>query len=549
MDQFLNKGTAFTTEERDRLGLRGLLPPRVKTLRDQLVHVRSEYLAKRDNLSKYSYLSALQDRNEILFYRFLLDYMEEVNSIIYTPTVGEACLKFGALYRRPRGMFVSLEDRGHMLPMMYNWPQKNVDVVVVTDGGRILGLGDLGAHGMGIPIGKLNLYVAAGGLHPARVLPITLDVGTDNMKLRNDPTYIGLNVPRTRGKDFYEFVDEFMQAIYVRWPNVLVQFEDITSAHADPILEKYFHRRLCFNDDIQGTGAVVLSGLMNAVRAMGKPANGIADLRIVVAGAGSAGLGVSRSLHDAMRSEGGLTSDRAYGNFWLVDHKGLLTAKRAGDLQTPGQRHFARPEVEDEGMDLMRVVRKVRPHVLIGLTGTSKLFSEEVVKEMAKYCARPVIFPLSNPTSKAECTAAEAYRWTNGRALFASGSPFDKVSLGGHTFLPAQCNNMFIFPGVGLGAVACQTQRITEDMFTAAARAVAMSVSDDSLAKGILYPRVKDIRDVSAAVATAVIRTSVSRGLAGKAFLEEMNRKDLDTLVREAMFPVEYQPLVSSSDA
>jgi malate dehydrogenase (oxaloacetate-decarboxylating)(NADP+) len=510
--------------ERDRLRIRGLVPPRTLSLSVQAQKILHALHGKTDPLDKAMYLSDLQDRNETLFFRVLIDNLESLAPFVYTPTVGQVCLRFGSYFRRARGMYFSSADRGVMSTMTYNWPQDEVEVVVVTDGSRILGLGDLGANGMGIPIGKLALYVSAGGIDPRKVLPIMLDLGTDNTSLLNDPWYLGATHPRLRGDEYYSLVHEFVHAIHARWPNALIQFEDFSSDKAATILDTYRDKTLCFNDDIQGTGAVTLGALMAAVRTQGPTAK-LSDQRIVVCGAGSAGMGVCQSVLDGMVQEG-CPPEAARQRFWVLDKDGLIGPGRDGTGLSAPQTLFART-AEDEGetgsdtrlhdkAPLLDVVSAVKPTVLLGFTGVGGAFKEAAIREMARHVARPIIFPLSNPTSNAECTAEQAYRWTEGRAVFGGGSPFDAVTVGGKTIQPSQINNMFIFPGMGLCSVTVRPRRITDAMFYAAAKAMAEMVSESDLALGRVVPRVRDIRRVSARVAAAAATAAIAEGIVQK---------------------------------
>ena len=435
-----NKFTAFKTGERDRLRFRGLLPPRRVNMKIQKERVLQEIRAEPSMIRKHIILEDVHDRNETLYHRILVDHMVEMAPIIYTPTVGQACKEFAMRYRRPRGMYFCEEDRGHMAAMVYNWPEKDVHVIVVTDGSRILGLGDLGANGMGIPIGKLSLYCAAGGIAPHRVLPVVLDVGTDNEELLNDKFYLGVQKPRLQGSKYYHLVDEFIQAVRHRWPNVLIQFEDFSSDKAQKLLNKYRYDILCFNDDIQGTGATTLAGVLGALRAKGELPTSLGDQRILIAGAGSAGIGVAQVLYQAML-EHGRSEEEAKNCFFIVDEKGLLGTERLNQLSTE-QAMFAREA--DGGLSLNDIVNKYKPTMILGMTAVGGLFSEKLIRDMSTHCERPIIFPLSNPTIKAECSAEQAFEWTDGRCIFASGSPFDPVQLkDGRTFYPTQCNSEY----------------------------------------------------------------------------------------------------------
>ncbi len=504
-DPLLNKGTCFTLEERKQLGLTGLLPPRVFTLEEQLLRLRENYNHLTTDLDKYVFIEAVHDRNETLYYRFLVENLEELSPIIYTPTVGHACQLFGHLYRRPRGMYLSSSLQGSFRKTIDNWPQEEVDIIVVTDGSRILGLGDLGANGMGIPIGKLALYVACAGIDPSRTLPVMLDVGTNNEELLADKLYLGEQHKKPSGDEYYELVYEFMIAARDRWPKALIQFEDFTNDHAFSLLNKYRSRFLCFNDDLQGTGAVALAGLLAALRVTGEK---IQDQRIVFLGAGTAAVG-SADIMAAVMVENGLTPEQARKRFWLVDSKGLVTTGR-GDTLAEHKVPYAREEGYLE--TLLDVVKQVKPTALLGLSMQSGAFTEEVIKAMQKHVERPIIFALSNPTSKAECTPEQVYRWTNGLGIYASGSPFAPVQFNGKTFKPCQGNNMYIFPGVGLGATLSEARTVTDSMFLTAAKTLAAMVGGQELEVGALYPSLTQIRDISAAIAAAVWEIAWSEG-------------------------------------
>ncbi len=433
-----SKGTAFKSGERDRLRFRGLLPPRRTNMRVQKERILQAIRKEESDIKRNIILEDVHDRNETLYHRILVDHMEEMAPLIYTPTVGQACKEFGMRFRRPRGMYFTEDDRGHMAAMVYNWPHKDVHVICVTDGSRILGLGDLGANGMGIPIGKLSLYCAAGGIAPHRVLPVVIDVGTDNEDLLQDEFYLGIQKKRTNGPEYFQLVDEFMQAVRHRWPNVLVQFEDFSSDKAQLLLNHYRNDHLCFNDDIQGTGATTLAGVLGALRAKGADVNDLGNQRIVIAGAGSAGIGVAQVLMQAMIEQGS-TPEEAKDCFYVVDAAGLLGTEQSSKLSNE-QRIFAREE--DGGMPLDQVVKKYKATMLLGMTGVGGLFKENIIRSMAENCERPVIFPLSNPTIKAECTAEQAFKWTDGKCIFASGSPFEPVTMDADkVFYPTQCNN------------------------------------------------------------------------------------------------------------
>lgn len=531
-DPRLNKGTAFTPEERDKLGLRGLLPPQFIPIEEQLERVQDNYSHKKTDLDKFIYLIGLLDRNETLFYRLLEENLEELMPIVYTPTVGLACQKYSRIFRRPRGLCITLKDQGRIDQLLGNWPYQDIRITVFTDGERILGLGDLGLNGIGIPVGKLNLYVAAAGIDPSMTLPVVLDVGTDNEELRKDPLYLGLDHPRERGKKYDELVDEFIHAVRNRWPKCILQFEDFGNKNAFRLLEKYRDTAPVLNDDIQGTGAVTLAGLLGALRITKQK---ISDQRIVFLGAGEAGIGIAEAIMTALTEEG-LTEEEAKEHFWHVDSKGLVTHTRPGKLE-PHKLLFARhdPPIATLGS----VVEQVHPTILLGVSGKPGLFNEMIVRSMASNVERPIIFALSNPTSKAECTAEQAYRWTDGRAIYASGSPFDPVTFNGRFFRPGQGNNAYIFPGVGLGAIITGATRITHSMFNAAAKALARSVPDDLLEEVSVYPRQSEIQKVSLDIAAAVARETYSLGLNS-----EPKPDNLESHIQKFIWKPEYRPYI-----
>jgi malate dehydrogenase (oxaloacetate-decarboxylating)(NADP+) len=496
-DPYLNKGTAFTEAERDRLRLRGLLPPRVFPIEAQEARIVANFRAIESELDRYTFLTSLHDRNETLFYRVLIDHIEEMMPVVYTPTVGEACRKFGHIFQRPRGLYFSLSDQGRAREIVGNWPAERVAIVVMTDGERILGLGDLGAHGMGIPIGKLALYTACAGVDPNLCLPVLLDFGTENEELLADPLYTGLPVRRVRGPTYDALVDEFITAVEERYPGALIQFEDFETQHAFTLLHRYHDRVPSFNDDIQGTAAVALAGLLAAERVTGAP---LGSKPLLFFGAGAAATGVADLIVAALIRRG-LAEREARARCWFIDSQGLVVASRAnlaGHKRPYAHEH--RPATT-----LLEAVRAIRPGAILGLSTQPQSFTEEVLGTMALFNQRPIIFALSNPTSKSECTAEQAYRWTEGRALFASGSPFPPVQLGGRRYRPGQGNNAYIFPGLGLGAILCRARRITDSMFLAAADALAETVDQQSLDAGALFPPLASIREVSARIACAVI--------------------------------------------
>jgi malate dehydrogenase (oxaloacetate-decarboxylating)(NADP+) len=528
-DPALNKGTAFTEAERDALGLRGLLPPRVFSQEEQILRVMGNYHQKTTPLEKYIFLSALQDRNETLFYRVLLEHTAELMPIVYTPTVGEACQKFGHIYRRSRGLYVTIRDRGRIRQVLENWPTRAVDVIVVTDGERILGLGDQGAQGMGIPIGKLALYTGLAGIHPQRTLPITLDVGTNNAQLLSDPLYIGLLQQRLRGTEYDAFVEEFVTAVQEVFPGVLLQFDDFATENAMHLLARYRDRICTFNDDIQGTAGVTLAGLIGATRLTGRALH---EERLLFYGAGSAATGIANLIVSAMVKEGA-TTDAARAQIWFVDSKGLVVKSRT-DLA-----EHKRPYAHDHApiKDLAEVVETVKPTAIIGVSGQPQTFTERILRRMAELNKRPIVFSLSNPTAKSECTAEQAYRYTEGRAIFASGSPFPPVELNGKTFVPGQGNNAYVFPGLGLGIIASRARRVTDEMFYVAARTLAHMVSKSDIERGTIFPSLSSIREVSGAIATAVAEEAYESNLA-----TAPRPKDLASHVRSLM----YQPCYRS---
>ncbi len=527
----LNKGTAFTEKERDGLGLRGLLPPHVHTQKEQMQRVMNTFAKKPNDLERYVQLISLQDRNETLFYRVIMDHIETMMPIIYTPTVGKACQEYGHLFRRPRGIYISAKDKGKVAKVLKNWAYKDIRVIVVTDGERILGLGDLGTFGMGIPVGKLSLYTACAGIHPSWCLPITLDVGTENETLLKDPLYTGLRQKRLRGAPFDALVDEFITATQKLFPKALVQFEDFANINAFRLLHKYEKKVCCFNDDIQGTAAVILAGVYSALRiTQGSLKNQI----ILFQGAGEAGIGIGDLIVSAMQAEG-VPADEARQHCWFVDSKGLVVKSRK-DLA-----EHKLPYAHDHAScpDLQRAIDSLKPTVLIGVSGMPKAFTQPIVESMSKLNQRPVIFALSNPTSKAECSAEEAYTWSQGRAVFASGSPFNPVTYHGKTFVPGQGNNAYIFPGVGLGVIACEAKHVTAPMFFTAAKTLANHVLESDLAQGRIFPALTRIQEVSAVIAAAVAEVAYEEKLARK-----KRPKDLLAFIKSLMFVPHYTSYV-----
>jgi len=507
-DPVRNKGTAYTEAERDYLRLRGLLPPRVHTPSDQELRVLTNIREKPTDLERYLYLIALQDRNETLFYRVVMNHIEEMMPIIYTPTVGKACQEFQHIFRQSRGFYVSIEDKGRVKKILQNWPHKDTKIIVVTDGERILGLGDMGAGGMGIPIGKLALYTACSGIHPTHCMPVMLDVGTNNESLLNDPLYNGLERHRVRGEEYDELVEEFIMAAQEVFPGVLIQLEDFGNTNAFRLLEQYRNQVPLFNDDIQGTGAVAISGVIGALRITGSE---LAEQKILFLGAGEAGIGIA-DVFVAALGEQGIPAEEARKRCWFVDSKGLLVSgrKTLADHKKPYAHDH--PPLDS----FLDAVKTLKPTAILGLSGQPSTFTKEVVAAMAEINERPIIFALSNPTSMAECTAEQAYAWSDGRAIFASGSPFDPVKYNNQTFVPGQGNNAYIFPGVGLGAIVSQTRVITDEMFLAAAHSLANLVTESDLERGRVYPPLSRIRSVSAKIAYDVAKMVYDQGLTDK---------------------------------
>ncbi len=506
-DPLLNKGSAFTEKQRDEPGLRGLLPPHVHSQVEQAQRFLTNLRKFPDPLDKFVALNSLHDRNESLFFHILCENIDELQPIVYTPTVGLACQRFGQIFQRPRGMFIGINDRGNIANVLRNWPHP-VGIIVVTDGERILGLGDLGANGMGIPVGKLSLYTACAGIHPELCLPITLDVGTNNVALLNDMYYVGLRQTRTKGAAYDEFIEEFMTATQEVFPGALVQFEDFANHNAFRLLEKYRDRICSFNDDIQGTAAVALAGLFSAMRITGAP---LTEQKVLFLGAGEAATGIADLIVSAMIANG-LTREQALHQCWLVDSQGLVVKSRSKLAEHKLTYAHDHPPAHD----FLSAIQMLKPTAIIGVSAVGGTFTQEIVEEMARINMQPIVFALSNPTSQAECTAEEAYRWTEGRALFACGSPFDPVELNGRTYVPRQGNNSYIFPGVGLGVIASGAKSITDDMFMSAAHALAHLVTESDLQQGSLYPALPRIREVSASIAATVADAAYKQGLASK---------------------------------
>lgn len=541
-DPILNKGTAFSLQERDEFALHGLIPTTVETLEQQVVRCLDAYSAKEDPLEKHIYLRALQDRNEVLFYRFIIDNLVDILPIIYTPVVGQACELFSHIYRQPRGVFLSYPERDKLDSIVQNIAStRSVKVIVVTDGERILGLGDQGAGGLGIPIGKLSLYTSCGGIHPSNTLPIILDVGTNNKERLEDPEYIGWRHTRISGKDYDDFVDQFVQSIKRHMPHVLLQFEDFAQQHAYPLLERYKDQLCTFNDDIQGTASVAVAAILAATRVTNIP---LKEHRVALLGAGSAGCGISEQLVHAMMNQG-LTEQEARSRFYLVDRYGLLHDEMKDLL--PFQKGFVRPsaslqnwKLEKKGeITLTDVINNAQPTILLGVSGQPNQFNEGMIKTMLSYCERPIIFPLSNPTSRAEAIPHDLLNWTAGKALIATGSPFEPVAMNGRKIEIAQCNNSYIFPGVGLGVVAGQAKRVTNLMMMAAAVALSELAPAVKTGEGRLLPELTSIREVSQHIAKAVILQGIKEG-----HIEPMSDNQIGDSIKRTMWTPQYEPYV-----
>jgi len=530
-DPALNKGTAFSEEERDKLGLWGLLPPGVNTMEEQVLRVMGNYNRKTTDLEKYIFLVALQDRNQTLFYRVLTEHLEEMMPIIYTPTVGLACQEFVHIYRRPKGIFVSDKNKGRFSEILQNWPNKEVRVIVITDGERILGLGDLGVAGMGIPVGKLSLYTACAGIHPSWCLPVTIDVGTNNVELQKDPLYFGMRHQRIRGEEYDALVDEFIEAVEQNFPNTLIQFEDFGNINAFRLLNKYRNRICAFNDDMQGTASVALAGLYAAMRMTGQK---ITDQKILFLGAGEAGTGIGDLIVSAMMNEG-FSQAAARQRCWFADSRGLVVKSRKN---LPEHKLRFAHDFKDYPY-FLDAVKVLKPTAIIGVSGQPSTFTQPILEEMARCNERPIVFALSNPTPRCECTAKEAYVWTQGRAIFASGSPFDPFTLDGITYEPGQGNNAYIFPGVGLGVIACRAKHVTDEMFLAAAQTLAAEVTEDDFKRGSIYPPLGHIREISAKIATAVCEVAYKQGHAVTA-----RPDNLAAFIKSQMYEPNYRNYV-----
>ncbi|EEL35096.1 NAD-dependent malic enzyme 2 [Bacillus cereus Rock3-28] len=536
----LNKGVAFTQEEREELGLKGLLPPAVLTLEEQARRAYEQFSSQPDDLLKNVYLTALHDRNEVLFYRILTDHLREMLPIVYTPTVGVAIQRYSHEYRKPRGIYLSINDPSGIEDAFANIgaTAENIDLVVVTDGEGILGIGDWGVGGINIAIGKLAVYTAAVGIDPSRVLPVILDVGTNREELLNNPFYIGNRHPRITGEAYDEFIDTFVQAVNKQFPKALLHWEDFSSRNARKILDKYRHDVCTFNDDIQGTGAVSLAAVLSAVKASGVP---LSEHRVVVFGAGTAGIGIADQVRDAMVRVG-LSDEESHNRFWCIDRNGLVTDNMEGllDFQIP----YARKEAEvsdwkqNDVIGLAEVVKHVKPTILIGTSTVAGAFKEEIIKEMASHVERPIILPMSNPTPLAEAKPADLIEWTEGRALVATGSPFEPVTYNGVTYVIGQSNNALIFPGLGLGTIVVRASVMTDGMFAAAAEAVA-SMVDTSQPGAPILPEVEELRNISELVAIEVAKVAVAEGIAR----ENLSDNDIKIAVKEAMWKPEYRQI------
>ncbi|WP_141541023.1 oxaloacetate-decarboxylating malate dehydrogenase [Bacillus wiedmannii] len=536
----LNKGVAFTQEEREELGLKGLLPPAVLTLEEQARRAYEQFCSQPDDLLKNVYLTALHDRNEVLFYRILTNHLREMLPIVYTPTVGVAIQRYSHEYRKPRGVYLSINDPSGIEEAFANIgaTAENIDLVVVTDGEGILGIGDWGVGGINIAIGKLAVYTAAVGIDPSRVLPVILDVGTNREELLNNPFYIGNRHPRITGEAYDEFIDTFVQAVNKQFPKALLHWEDFSSRNARKILDKYRHDICTFNDDIQGTGAVSLAAVLSAVKVSGVP---LSEHRVVVFGAGTAGIGIADQVRDAMVRVG-VSEEEAYKRFWCIDRNGLVTDNMEDllDFQIP----YARKEAEvsewkqNDVIGLAEVVKHVKPTILIGTSTVAGAFKEEIIKEMASHVERPIILPMSNPTPLAEAKPADLIEWTEGRALVATGSPFEPVTYNGVTYVIGQSNNALIFPGLGLGTIVVRASVMTDGMFAAAAEAVA-SMVDTSQPGAPILPEVEELRNISEMVAIEVAKVAVAEGVAR----ENLSDNDIKIAVKEAIWEPEYRQI------
>lgn len=526
-DPFVNQGTAFSQDARIKRKLRGLLPPRVTTLEHQAKRALERIHQAEEPLQKYEILSLIRHRNATLFYYLLENNIEELMPIVYTPTVGKACQEFDRIYTEPEGLYVTIEDKGSVQEVINNWPHDDVDMIVVTDGERILGLGDLGAGGMGIPIGKLSLYTACARLNPARSLPVLLDVGTNNQGLLHDPLYLGLQQLRVDGEEYYAFVREFIEAAKARWPHVIIQFEDFANRHAFALLDQWKDKTACFNDDIQGTAAVAVAGFYAAARVKG---SSLSEEKFLFLGAGEAAGGIADLLVEAMMKEG-LTQEQAVDRIFLFDSHGLVTKDREG--LTPLKQKFAHEQ--EPQSTFLDAIGEVKPTAIVGCAAQAGSFNAYVLSAMARINERPIIFALSNPTSRSECTAREAYTYTEGKCLFASGSPFPQVEVNGKTFIPRQSNNSYVFPGIGLGLVVSSPRIVPQSVFLSAAEALSKIVSEDDLENGSLFPSLTKIREVSQSIAAAVAEQCFTAGVAGVP-----KPDDLSKAIQEAMYKPVY---------
>ena len=522
----LNKGSAFTQEERLFFNLDGLLPSSIETIEEQVTRAYKQFSKLKSDINRHIYLRNIQDTNETLFYSLVKNNIDEMLPLIYTPTVGLACEQFSHNYRRARGLYISYPNRNKIEDILNNATHHNVKVIVVTDGQRILGLGDQGIGGMGIPIGKLSLYTACGGISPAYTLPIMLDVGTDNQEHLDDPLYLGWHHPRVTGKEYDEFIELFMKAVVTRWPDAIIQFEDFAKQNAMPLLERYQQEYRCFNDDIQGTASVAVGSLLAACKAAGTK---ISEQTIAFLGAGSAGCGIAEAIIAHMVNEG-LSEKDARSRLFLLNSRGLITDSTEGlyDFQerlVQSDESVQQWELEGEGISLYDVVHNSKPTVLIGVSGVAGLFSEKIIREMYKHCAKPIVLPLSNPTSKIEATPEDILKWTNGDALVATGSPFQPVKLNGKEHIISQCNNVYIFPGVGAGVLACGATNISDEMMMAASCALADHSPLANNGKGPLLPEFKDIQEISQQIAFAVAKQAIAQKLAYQISDEQLKEK------------------------
>jgi len=525
-DGTLNKSVAFTKDERETLGLRGLLPYSTVHQDLQISRVMNSLRRKAYDIERYILLSSLQDRNEKLFYKVVTDHIEEIMPLIYTPTVGQACKEFSHIFRSAKGFYITPDDKGDIREILNNWPEKDIRVIVVTDGQRILGLGDLGANGMGIPIGKLALYIACAGIKPHQCLPVMLDVGTNNEEILNDPFYLGYPKKRIEGSAYFELVEEFVEAVQEKYSDALIQFEDFLTPNAYALLNKYKERILCFNDDIQGTAAVALAGVYASTRITN---TNFSDLKIMFLGAGSAATGIADLMVSAFM-DAGLSKEEATKHLWFVDVNGLVVADR-DDLME----HNLPYAHNHKQLNFSDAIQSIKPHVLIGATGAPGTFTKEIIEQMSAINKRPVIFALSNPTSKAECTAEQAYTWSDGKAIFASGSPFDKVHFKGTEYHPGQGNNAYVFPGIGLGAISAKAKKISDDLFLTAAKTLANLVEDGDINKGSLYPKLSEIRRLSLEIAVAVAERAFDLNIA-----QIDKPKDLKQAITDYMYNPKY---------